>query len=223
MNVLTILRSVEELLYEVISWLLFYPRTLWMTLTRPLQTMHYSDQEQRDKPEKQYLETLSPPLFLVLSILLAHGLELALGFKVQHGTSEIGRMITGNEQALLAFRALLYSLYAVIFASLALGLTGKRLDRESLRTPFFAQCYLAGTYAILISMGTACIRYPNVWGVAAGVAILLLTTVWYIAVETVWLRKECGRHPFAAVLIALGGYGTGSAIAFGLGAIIVWG
>ncbi|HUH09643.1 MAG TPA: hypothetical protein VLZ73_03745, partial [Brevundimonas sp.] len=69
MNVLTILRSVEELLYEVISWLLFYPRTLWMTVTRPLRTMRYSDSEQRDRPEQQYLETLSPPLFLVLSIL----------------------------------------------------------------------------------------------------------------------------------------------------------
>ena len=60
MNVLTILRSVEDLLYEVMSWLFFYPRKLWMTLTRPLSTMRHSDQEQRGKPEKQYLETLSP-------------------------------------------------------------------------------------------------------------------------------------------------------------------
>lgn len=63
MNVLTILRSVEELLYKVISWLLFYPLTFWRTLTRPMGTMRYSDAEQRDKAEKQYLETLSPPLF----------------------------------------------------------------------------------------------------------------------------------------------------------------
>ena len=69
MNVLTILRSVEELLYEVMAWLLFYPLTLWKTLRRPLQTMAY---EQKDKPDKQDLETLSPPLFLVLSILLVH-------------------------------------------------------------------------------------------------------------------------------------------------------
>ena len=41
MNVLTILRSVEELLYEVMSWLLFYPRTLFMTLRHPLRTMRY--------------------------------------------------------------------------------------------------------------------------------------------------------------------------------------
>ncbi|HUH24223.1 MAG TPA: hypothetical protein VLZ51_09205, partial [Brevundimonas sp.] len=127
MNVLTILRSVEELLYEVISWLLFYPRTLWMTVTRPLRTMRYSDSEQRDRPEQQYLETLSPPLFLVLSILLAHGAELAFGLDVEQGTSALGRLVTGNEQALLAFRALLFSLYAVIFAWLALRLTGKRV------------------------------------------------------------------------------------------------
>ena len=103
MNVLTILRSVEELLYEVISWLLFYPRTLWMTVMRPLRTMRYSDSEQRDRPEQQYLETLSPPLFLVLSILLAHGAELAFGLDVERGTSALGRLVTGNEQALLAF------------------------------------------------------------------------------------------------------------------------
>ncbi|MEG1452921.1 hypothetical protein [Brevundimonas sp.] len=223
MNVLTILRSVEELLYEVISWLLFYPRTLWMTLTCPLETMYYSDQEQRDKPEKQYLETLSPPLFLVLSILLAHSLELALGFKVEHGTSEIGRLVTENEQGLLAFRALLFSLYAVIYAALALRLTGKRLDRESLRTPFFAQCYLSGAYAILISIGSTCIRYPNAWGVGSGSLIILLTTVWYIAVEIAWFRRECAGHPFVATLTALGGFALGAAISLSISAIVVLG
>ena len=61
MNALTLLRSVEELLYEVASWLVFYPKTLWMTLSGPLRAMAYSDREQHDKPEQQYLETLRSP------------------------------------------------------------------------------------------------------------------------------------------------------------------
>ncbi|MFE9082818.1 hypothetical protein ACQKKG_11800 [Brevundimonas sp. NPDC003935] len=222
MNVLTILRSVEELLYEVISWLLFYPRALWMTVMRPLRTMRYSDSEQRDRPEQQYLETLSPPLFLVLSILLAHGAELAFGLGVEQGTSALGRLVTGNEQALLAFRALLFSLYAVIFAWLALRLTGKRIDRESLRAPFFAQCYLAGATAILISMGSIGLRANSDLTVAAGGLVIAATTVWYIAVEAVWLRRECGRGPVTAGVIALAAYAGASALVFSLGLIVAW-
>lgn len=37
------LSSLDELLYEVISWLVFYPLTLWRTCTRPLGMMDYAD------------------------------------------------------------------------------------------------------------------------------------------------------------------------------------
>ena len=144
MNAMKILQSVEELLSEVMSWLLFYPRTLWMTLSHPLRTMKYSDAEQRDKPEKQYLETLSPSLFLVLSILLAHGIELAFGFRVEAEGTEISRLVTTNDQNLLVFRALMFSLHPLLFAWVFLKLSRRKVDRDSLRPPFFAQCYLSG-------------------------------------------------------------------------------
>ena len=190
MNVLTILRSVEELLYEVISWLLFYPLTLWKTLCRPLTTMEYSDREQRDKPEKQYLETLSPPLFLVLSILLAHAVEIGVGLGDREASSVLGRFLLQNEQTLLGFRALIFSLPGLIFAWLALKLNRKRVDRESLRAPFFAQCYLSGTTAILTSLGSSGIRYPSEAATLAGLFVILAITAWYLAVQWRWLRQE---------------------------------
>lgn len=203
MNVLTILRSVEELLYEVMSWLLFYPLTLWMTLRRPLRTMAYSDSEQRDKPEKQYLETLSPPLFLVLSILLAHAVELAFGLQQVEGGSAIGRFVTGNDQVLLGFRALVFGLPGLIFAWLALRLTGKHVDRESLRTPFFAQCYLSGTTAILISLGSSGVRYPDETATIVGMTVILAATLWYVRVQAVWLQKETGLKLWPALGLTL--------------------
>lgn len=33
------LKSVEELLYELVFWLLFYPLTLWKCVRRPIRTM----------------------------------------------------------------------------------------------------------------------------------------------------------------------------------------
>jgi hypothetical protein len=36
MEFLKFIRSLEELLYEVMTWLLFYPRTLWRVLRHPI-------------------------------------------------------------------------------------------------------------------------------------------------------------------------------------------
>ena len=206
MNAMKILQSVEELLYEVMSWLLFYPRTLLMTLRHTLQTMHYSDVEQRDKPEKQYLETLSPPLFLVLSILLAHGMELAFGFGVTNEPNAVSRFITSNEQNLLAFRALMFSLHPLVFAWAFLKLSGREIDRDSLRAPFFAQCYLSGATSILVSLGTLGVTDPAIWSTIAGIVIVIITTVWYVAVQHLWLSFVPGMTRWRAWGWALGLY-----------------
>lgn len=204
MNVLTILRSVEELLYEVISWLLFYPRTLVMTLRHPLRTMRYSDGEQRDKPDKQYLETLSPPLFLVLSILLAHGIELAAGFGVEANPTEVSRVITSSDQNLLIFRALMFSLHPLVFAWTWLKLSGRKVDRETLRPPFFAQCYLSGATSILVSMGSMGVRDPALWTTVLGVAVVLAATIWYLIIQRLWLMSVQGMTRGRAWLWAVG-------------------
>src|SRR5688572_3994391 len=77
MNFFNLLKSLDELLYEIMSWLIFYPVTLWQGLTRPLKMMDYSDAEQGDAEEKQYTDTLSPPLFLLLTLVISHALELS--------------------------------------------------------------------------------------------------------------------------------------------------
>lgn len=201
---LTILRSVEELLYEVMSWLLFYPRTLFMTLVHPLKTMRYSDAEQRDKPDKQYLETLSPPMFLVLSILLAHGLEMLFGFGVEEHRDSLSRLVTANDQNLLIFRALMFSLHPLVFAWAWLKLSGRRIDRDTLRPPFFAQCYLSGATSILVSLGSMGVQDPRLWTTILGIVVVTAATVWYVAIQRRWLMSVEGMSGWRAGLWAVG-------------------
>ena len=40
-----LLKSLEELLYELVSWLLFYPITMWRSVLKPLNMMRYADTE----------------------------------------------------------------------------------------------------------------------------------------------------------------------------------
>lgn len=39
MDFMKILKSLEEALYEVMVWLVFYPFTMWQVMTRPGGTM----------------------------------------------------------------------------------------------------------------------------------------------------------------------------------------
>jgi hypothetical protein len=50
---LKIIRSLEELLYEVMTWLVFYPRTMWRIVAHPLATTAYSEHEQTDTAAEQ--------------------------------------------------------------------------------------------------------------------------------------------------------------------------
>lgn len=62
MDFLRILKSFEEFLYEAMTWLVFYPRTMWRAVTRPAAMMDYARTELRDDLEDQYKDTISPPL-----------------------------------------------------------------------------------------------------------------------------------------------------------------
>ena len=205
MDFVKIVRSVEEALYEVMSWLIFYPLTLWRVLRHPLKTMRYSDAEQRDKPEEQYLETLSPPLFLVQSLLLNHGMGMLTPAEPAMET-QVGRLIEGSVQNMMVFQSLLFSLHPLLFAAALVVFDGKKLDRDSLKAPFFAQCYLAGATAILVGL-SALFMETTGWLAATGVALLLGATVWYLNVQRQWLMKARNMTQIKALGLSVGIFG----------------
>ena len=78
MHFMQLLKSLDELLYEVMSWLVFFPLTLWRTLTQPITMMEYADSELHDPEEQQYEDALSPPLFLLLAILITQAISMSV-------------------------------------------------------------------------------------------------------------------------------------------------
>ncbi|MFN3863205.1 MAG: hypothetical protein ACK4RT_02870 [Erythrobacter sp.] len=78
MDFMKLLKSLEELLYEVMVMLVFFPRTLFLTLRHPQRMMDYADTELGDVQTEQYNDTLSPPLFLMICLLLGHVVAVVL-------------------------------------------------------------------------------------------------------------------------------------------------
>ena len=65
MDLIRLLRSLEEFLYELVGWLVFYPRTLWRVLVRPGEVARYTRGEFAKDPEHRFADAISPVLMLI--------------------------------------------------------------------------------------------------------------------------------------------------------------
>ena len=187
MEFLKFIRYLEELLYEVMTWLLFYPRTMWRTIRQPLAVAHQTATEMAQPADRQFLDLLSPPLFLMLTLLLAHALEIALHQAVPAPTSAIGRILLASETNLLAFRAISWSFFPLLMALTLLLRERRPIDRETLRRPFFIQCLFVAPLIVGAAIATA-LGHLGHLGAAAWVGAA--SVAWYLAAQTRWFRSS---------------------------------
>ncbi|OHC98767.1 MAG: hypothetical protein A2885_17100 [Sphingopyxis sp. RIFCSPHIGHO2_01_FULL_65_24] len=196
MNFFNLLQSLDELLYEVMSWLVFYPVTLWRVLVHPLKMMDYSDVEQGDVSDQQYTDTLSPPLFLLLSLIIVHAAEIALVGNDAVVASKVGlSAFVSNNTDLIILRIVLYSLFPVMMATRMVRARGLQVDRATLRAPFYSQCYVAAVLAMMLGTAVILIKQGHDWSVLAGGALALFGLLWFGFLQTAWFNQHlvCGR------------------------------
>ncbi len=206
MDLMKWINSLDELLYEVMSWLLFFPLTLWRTIVRPIDMMTYADRQLALPEAEQYDAALSPPLVLAMALLLGHGLSTALG-QVDTLVADrdgLGGLINDDTSA-LALRVIMFASFPLLAAVRFARKSGLPLDRTSLRMPFYAQCYPVAVFALGLSVGvTLCqLAAPN--GKIAGGLLIVASLLYYAMVETRWfaarLRISHVRAAGATLLI----------------------
>lgn len=215
------LKSLDDLLYEVMSWLVFWPVTLWRAVRHPLRMMRYAGSELNDTPEHQYEDVLSPPLFLLLSLVIGHAIEVALV-----GDSPIVRSTAGlagfisSDTDLLAMRLGMFAIFPLIAAVRALRSGRQPLTRDALRRPFYAQCYAATPMALALSIAGTLTR-TVVFELHALAAVLALAgVVWFVRIETVWLRRVHKQGRGRALGNALRAYAEAAVLVWMIGTVL---
>ncbi|RYE67124.1 MAG: hypothetical protein EOO81_10775 [Oxalobacteraceae bacterium] len=189
MDFLKILKSLEEALYEIMAWLMFFPRTLVRVLAHPQQMAVYAQSELRDAPESQYDDALSPPLFLMLAVLVAHGIEIAMHMQSTQ-TSQLLKTVAGTEEGILLYRCIGFALWPLIASAHMLHRKGIRITRSAMLEPFYAQCYLTAPFAITISTAQVFIRLPGATSTNIGLVVACLALAWYALVQVAWLKRQ---------------------------------
>ena len=198
-------RSLDDLLYEIMTWLIFYPVTLWRSIRHPLRTMEYARGELRKEPGTQFRETLRPPIFLLVTVMLAYVVELAAVGESAVVTSETGvANLIDDDQSVMIFRIVAFALFPVLMAATEAWLAREPVNRHTLQEPFYAQCFVAGPFALALCLATTGVRRPEQWLEPASLAAVALATLLYIWAETLWFvhssRARWSRALPAAII-----------------------
>lgn len=198
MDFIRILRSLEEFLYEVMTWLVFYPRTLLRSAARPIEILEYSRAELRKPEEEQFQDALSAPLFLMLTLVISHAIELALGAHPFDGDGARAKLF-GSYQNLVLLRSLMFATFPLMFALQQVKDSKQALTRRTLRGPFFGECYPASVFCLAFGVGATVVQvYPP--HAAIGWALMAAATLWYAGLQILWLKRFNDRWSRAIVV-----------------------
>jgi hypothetical protein len=201
---LVFLKSLEVLLYEIMSWLVFYPRTLWRSARHPLQMMSRSEKELELPSAEQFRDVVSPPIFLLLTVIAANGFQVAVignNPLIDNGIGLAG-LITDNT-SLILFRLVAFASLPVIAGAFLLAVTKRPVDRDTLQPVFYAQCFATTPVVLLGSVGETLTRLTPHAADIAGELLFVAGAVFYIAVEASWFSRESKRAPTVSTLWAL--------------------
>jgi len=191
LDFMKLLRSFEEFIFEALSWLVFYPLTVWRIVSRPLATMAYSDAQQQAAEDRRYDETLSPPLLLLITVVLVNAIAAVMHAQDVRATSRVTEALLASPQNIALFRAGVFSLVPLVAAATLLRRTKTPLSRATLRPPFYAQCYLATPCCIVFGLGVTIFHrsdLPN----ALGASLMALGGGWFLATQARWFRSRLG-------------------------------
>lgn len=202
MDFMKILRSFEEFLFEATSWLAFYPLTLWRIITQPLTWMAYSDGEQSEEGEGRYDRALSPPLLLLITVVLLNLVGTVTHSAPPPTSSEVLKVVNSTPENQALFRSLIFSLIPLVAAVVMLKNRGETLSRETLRAPFYAQCYLAAPCAVILNTGGFIFAHAELSN-AIGLAVMAAGAAWFLTAQTRWFAAKLTTGLPKAVLLAL--------------------
>ena len=221
MDLMRLLRSLEEFLYELVGWLVFYPRTFWRIVRRPGAIARYTRIELTQDDARQFGETMSPVLMLILTVALAHAIEMAARLSLPEPDSPLRVLAFGSEQALLLTRSIVFSTYALGAALGTLRRGRQPITRETLREPFSIQAFLVCPFVLATSAGAAMRHAADERLVWLGQGIVAAGCVWYIAARTTAYRALYGGGWLVPLASVLAWFGMTTALVFAVGAVVM--
>src|SRR4051812_2303240 len=156
--------------------------------------MERSEQELKLPPNEQFRDLVSPPIFLLLTVVAANAVEVAVAGNnplIDDGIGLAG-MITDNT-SLILFRLVVFASLPMIAAVFALGVLRRTVDRDTLQPVFYAQCFATTPVVLLCSIAETLTRLPQTAANIPAALLFAAAAIFYVGVEGSWFTHEAKR------------------------------
>jgi hypothetical protein len=222
MDFLKILKSFEEFVYEALTWLVLLPRTLWRIVLSPRRMTGYAGAQLASQSEAGFSEAISPPLLLILCVLISHFFDLAVRNPAPEVEAGLGAIVLSSEQNLLLYRTIAFGVWSLAGAVYLLVRTHRSVDRETLRAPLYEQCYLVAPFAFTMSISLTLISLGNRWALLVAASMFIAISLWFWLAQAAWFRARASlslwRSLEAASLVLIIGSAVNAGVGHALGA-----
>ena len=194
-----VVRQIEQFIYELFMWVIFYPATLFRVVFRPSRMMDYVRGELMISPDVAFGSAIRPPLFLFLSIAIGSIIApISAAQTLAFSEDAFGRWLTASWFNLLMFRTLGFSVYALVGALLFDWITPGSITRDTLKLPFYQQCYIVGPFALVLS--PTLVRLDS--GNGALLFVILALQLWLYVGQVLFFRRLAAAGWVKAMLLA---------------------
>jgi len=147
MSQFKILQVLEDVIFEIMAWLMLLPKTLFHVIFAPAKSIQYVNDEWEKKPDDRFDEFLSPIFFWILVAVLPLTYTLLTEKELQQG----GILAVFLESKIL-LGAVVASLPLLIYVTW-IELTNNRPIRKSaLQKMFYVQCYITSPAILIITL-----------------------------------------------------------------------
>ena len=147
MSQFKILQALEDVIFEIMAWIMLLPKTLAQVIFAPAKAIQYVNDEWEKEPEKRFDEFLSPIFFWILVAVL----PLTYTLLTEKELLEGGILAVLLESKVL-LGAGIASLPLLIYVTW-IELTNNRPIRKSaLQRMFYIQCYVTSPAILFITL-----------------------------------------------------------------------
>ena len=89
-----------------------------------------------------------------------------------------------------------------------------RITRDTLRPPFFSQCYVTAPYAFILVYGIDFFSMPQEEGILPGIIAVAVALVWYAQAQIRWFTRDLDISAIKATITFIGAFipATGAAL-----------
>ncbi|WP_246665186.1 hypothetical protein [Neorhizobium sp. P12A] len=91
---------------------------------------------------------------------------------------------------LLIARGVVYGIYPLSIAVMLLRMKSAKISRNTLRPPFYSQCYVAAPFAFVMGLGFDFLLMPNQRVDSTGLIIIAVAILWYGVVQVRWFKQD---------------------------------